>query len=107
MSDADGDSRLGVWMDLGDDGSITLPSETLAAAHLIPGGRVMVRVIDGMVQLMSHMSCAIEIQNRIDKGLDPGPLMSDIPGTDGLFVERRRDFLLEGRDFPAKRDAAE
>ncbi|MBB5045851.1 hypothetical protein HNR60_000586 [Rhodopseudomonas rhenobacensis] len=101
------DDVMQVWLDVGLDGSVTLPAACLAAAQLEPGGRVMVRVVDGVVQILSHMTLAMEIQRMIEKGIDPGPVLKDLPGVDGLIVERRLEFLREKPEFGAQHHAAE
>ncbi|WP_041801834.1 hypothetical protein [Rhodopseudomonas palustris] len=107
MSGSDDGLRHDVWINVGQDGSVTLPTALLAAARIEPGGRVMVRVVDGVVELLSHMSVAIEIQQMIDKGIDPGPVLKALPGVDGLIVERRLEFLREEQKASAQHDAAE
>jgi hypothetical protein len=107
MVDDDIDVRSGVWVDVGQDGSVTLPAAALAAAHLVPGNRVMVRVVDGVAQLLSHMGLAIEIQRLMDRGVDAAPVLNALPGVDGLIVERRLEFLREEQEFDAQHHAAE
>lgn len=107
MNDLDHDVRQGIWMNVGDDGSVKLSAACLAAAGLEPGGRVMARVVDGVIELVSHMTLAVELQSMIDKGLDPSAMLNSLASVDGLIVERRREFLMEERDFPAQHDAAE
>ncbi|HEY0330596.1 MAG TPA: hypothetical protein VGC77_16040 [Rhodopseudomonas sp.] len=106
MSHSDDDVSQ-VWLDVAQDGSVTLPSAAIAAAHLVPGDRVMVRVVDGVVQLLSHMTLAREIQRQIEKGADPSPTLQALPGVDGLIVERRLEFLREEPKFGAQHHAAE
>jgi antitoxin component of MazEF toxin-antitoxin module len=97
----------GVWVDVGDDASVVLPDAVLAAADVEPGSRVMVRVVDGVAQLLSHRAMAAELQRMIEKGIDPSQVMKSFPAVDGLIVERRRESLMEEQGPRAQHDAAE
>jgi hypothetical protein len=107
MPEPDEGARGGVWVDVGDDASVVLPDAVLAAADVEPGGRVMVRVIDGVAQLLSHRAMAVEVQQMIEKGIDPSQVMKSLPAIDGLIVERRRELLMEEQGSRAQHDAAE
>ncbi len=107
MPEPDDGTRGGAWVDVGDDASVVLPHAVLAAADVEPGGRVMVRVIDGVVQLLSHRAMAAEVQRMIEKGVDPNEVMKSLSGVDGLIVERRRESLMEEQGSRAQHDAAE
>ncbi|MBI5131185.1 MAG: hypothetical protein HZA66_17220 [Rhodopseudomonas palustris] len=107
MSGPDGNSSWNTWLDVGQDGSVNLPEDCLAAARLQPGSRMMVRVVDGNVQLVSHVGVAMEIQRMIDKGLDPSSVWAALPGVDGLIVERRLEALREERERNPHHHAAE
>jgi antitoxin component of MazEF toxin-antitoxin module len=96
-----------VWVDVGDDASVVLPNAVLAAADVEPGGRVMVRVVDGVAQLVSHRAMAAEVQRMIEKSVDPSEVMKNLPAIDGLIVERRRESLMEEQGSRAQHDAAE
>jgi hypothetical protein len=104
VNSLDDDLGHGVWLDVGEDGSVVLPAATLSAADLTPGNRVMVRVADGvMVQLYSHISLAMEINRPID----PSPVIKALPVVDGLIVERQVEVLREAQEFNAQHHAAE
>ena len=107
MVESDDGTRGGVWVDVGDDASVVLPDAVLAAADVEPGGRVMVRVVDGVAQLLSHRAMAAEVQRMIEKGIDPSQVMKSLPAIDGLIVERRRESLMEEQGSRAQHDAAE
>jgi hypothetical protein len=107
MAEPDDARRGGVWVDVGDDASVVLPNAVLAAADVEPGGRVMVRVVDGVAQLLSHRAIAAEVQRMIEKGIDPSQVMKSLPAIDGLIVERRRESLMEEQRSRAQHDAAE
>lgn len=101
------DFSRGVWVKVEEDGTVMLPAPVLDAAPLIPGDVVMVRAVNGVVQILTHMAVAVEIKGLIDRGVDPNPLLDAMPGVDGLIVERRLESLKEQQELSTRHDAAE
>ena len=69
--------KLSGWLDVGIDGSITIPAHLLAAAGLTPGEQLHVRMDDDGIVLLSELAALKRAQKIAAPFKRPGVSMVD------------------------------
>lgn len=85
--------RLGTWVPVAEDGTLTLPPEVVGRMRLDPSREVLVQVVDGEVRLRSK-PVALEHARHLIRSFDTGRGSM----VDELIAERRAEAAREAEE---------
>lgn len=90
----DVDVSRAVWIDVSDDGTMTLPPALLAAVGLAKGGALLARFDDDAIRMMTPEATTRKIQAIVRRSVPEGVSL-----VDELIAERRAEAAKEQKEI--------